>query len=133
MQHDDKIPGVTFFLKKGEQLPPVNDKHLARGEVVLDCEIHDYEVWKEVLEKLNGLRIYTVSDLAEAMVAISQKRHTELQEEFHKYKVIMNAKAQRLEQRVSMLEAENSAFREANEKWEEWARDQGVPKEALER
>jgi glutamyl-tRNA reductase len=122
MQHDEKIPGVTFFLTKGEQLPPVNDKHLARGQVILDCEITDFEVWKEVLEKLNGLRIYTVSDLAEAMVTISQKKHKELQEEFHKYKVALNTQLQQLRQKVSMLEAENTAFKEANAAWEEWAK-----------
>lgn len=122
MQHDEKIPGVTFFLKKGEQLPPSNDKHLARGQVILDCEITDFEVWKEVLEKLNGLRIYTVSDLAEAMITISQKKHRELQEEFHKYKVSLNSQLQQLRQKLSMVEAENEEFRKANVAWKEWAK-----------
>lgn len=122
MQHDEKIPGVTFFLTKGEQLPPANDSHLARGQVILDCEIHDYDVWKEVLEKINGLRIYTVSDLAEAMVSISQKKHVELQDEFHKYKIQMNTQLETLKAANSRLSAQVEAFKEANEKWAEWAK-----------
>lgn len=122
MQHDEKIPGVTFFLTKGEQLPPVNDTHIARGEVILNCEITDLEVWTDVLEKLNGLRIYTVSDLAEAMVTISQKKHKELEEEFHKYKIQMNTQLETLKAANSRLEAQAQAFKEANEKWVEWAK-----------
>ena len=122
MQHDEKIPGVTFFLKKGEQQPPANKDHLARGEVILSCEITDLEVWKEVLEKLNGLRIYTVSDLSEAMVAISQKKYAELEAEFHKYKIALNSQLQQLRQKVSLLEGENEAFKKANAAWEEWAK-----------
>ncbi len=125
MQHDEKIPGVTFHLAKGEQLPPINDTHLARGQVILDCEIHDYEVWKEVLEKINGLRIYTVSDLAEAMVTISQKKYKELEEEFHRYKINMNTQLQEQKAKSSRLEASLQAFQEANVKWEAWAKSNG--------
>lgn len=122
MQHDEKIPGVTFFLLKGEQLPPANDKHLARGQVILDCEITDFDVWKDVLEKLNGLRLYTVSDLAEAMVTISQKKHSELQEEFHKYKIMMNTQLETLKAANSRLQAQVDDCMEANQKWAEWAK-----------
>ena len=121
MQHDEKIPGVTFHLAKGEQLPPVDNRHLARGQVILDCEIDNFDVWKDVLEKLNGLRIYTVSDLAEAMVTISQKKHAELKEDFHKYKIQMNTQIQELKAENSRLTAERDAFAEANQKWADWS------------
>ena len=113
---------MTFFLLKGEQLPPANDKHLARGQVILDCEITDFDVWKDVLEKLNGLRLYTVSDLAEAMVTISQKKHSELQEEFHKYKIMMNTQLETLKAANSRLQAQVDDCMEANQKWAEWAK-----------
>jgi hypothetical protein len=122
MQHDEKIPGVTFHLQKGEQLPPANDEHLARGEVILGCEIHDLEVWKDVLEKINGLRIYTVSDLSEAMVSISQKKYRQLEEDFHKYKIQVNTQLEELKAANSRLEFQSNAFKEANEKWAEWAK-----------
>ena len=122
MQHDDKIPGVTFFVEGAHQLPPADEKrHLARGQVTLGAEITDFDVWKEVLEKLNGLRIYTVQDLAEAMISISQKKHGQLRDEFTEYKKKSNSELQILKQQVSLLESQRDAFQEANEKWAEWS------------
>lgn len=108
MEHDERIPGVTFRLTRGDQKPPIDPKkQKAIGVVELHAEINDFNVWTEVLERLNGMRIYTVENLAEEMVDVAQKKAREVEKEMRATTDALHAQSQQLQQRLSFVEQEN--------------------------
>lgn len=122
MEPIDQIPGVTFRLEKARQLPPPpNEGCIAGGEVVLRAVIHDLDLWDQVVRQLQMLRIYTVKNLAEQMVAVSQRKAKEAEDKLMRTQSTSGVELETLRQRVSFLEYENRQLREANQKWAEWA------------
>jgi len=123
MEHNDQIPGVTFRLVEGNQLPPPpgNPKIIAMGDARLSAEITDLDMWKEVLEKLRCLRIYTAENLAEEMINVAQKKTREVRTQLEEVQAQSGSELEGLRQRVSFLTAENAQLRQANQKWAEWA------------
>jgi hypothetical protein len=130
MEHNDQIPGVTFRLVEGNQLPPPpgkgNEKIIAMGAVRLAAEITDLDMWKEVLEKLRCLRIYTAENLAEEMINVAQKKTREVRAQLEEVQAQSGSELETLRQRVSFLTAENAQLRTANQKWAEWAKTQST-------
>jgi len=123
MEPVEQIPGVTFRLEKARQLPPPpNEGCVAGGEVVLRATIQDLDLWEQVIRQLQLLRIYTVKNLAEQMVTVSQKRAREAEEKLARVQTSSGGELEQLRQRVSFLEYENRQLRDANERWAEWAR-----------
>ena len=108
MEHDERIPGVTFRLTRGDQKPPIDpSKQKAIGVVELHAEINDFNVWAEVLDKLNGMRIYTVENLAEEMVDVAQKKAREATQEMKAKTDALHAQSQHVQQQLSFVEQEN--------------------------
>lgn len=128
MEHDDQLPGVTFRLVEANQLPPPpgNEKIIAMGAVRLTAEVRDLAMWKEVVEKLRCLRIYTVENLTEEMINVAQKKAQEARKELEQAQASLSSELETLRQRVNFLTAENSQLRVANQKWAEWAQGQGT-------
>lgn len=79
MEHDDEVPGVTFRMVSAQKGPPSCEEHVFTAVVTLRAEVADQAVWDEVVSKLSPLRIYSVANLAEELVAVTQKRATEAQ------------------------------------------------------
>ena len=134
MEHDENIPGVTFRLLAGNQLPPPpgNPQIIAMGEVTLSAEITDIEMWGEVLKKLDCLRIYTTEDLAEEMVNVAQKKARAAEKQLQQAEEVRQGQLEALRQRISFLSAENNQLRVANQQWVTWyekwrAQQPGVP------
>lgn len=130
MEPVDQLPGVTFRRVAVRQLPPpLNEKCIASGEVVLSAIINNLELWDEVVRQLECLRIYTVKDLAQQMVAISQQKAHEAKKQLELFTAEATGELETLRQRVSFLEHENRQLLQANTKWAQWAAEQGlIPK-----
>lgn len=84
MKPEERIPGVTFHLESAKQLPSVEYK--AHGLVTLKADIDDFDVWDEVVGKLNGLRIYEASDLNTEMIEMLQEDNNRLEGEVEQLK-----------------------------------------------
>ncbi len=101
MEHDERLPGVTFRLTRGDLLPPAdNKKQKALGAVELNAEVNDFDVWKEVLDKLNGMRIYTIENLAEEMVEVAQEKARQLENEMAKKTEELRVERAQLQQQL---------------------------------
>jgi len=107
MEHDERIPGVTFFVEEATQNPTNNPKLQARGRVVLEADIVDDKVWDVVTKKLDGWRVYEGADLSQAMIEAAQLRRKRAEEEAEKLKTEYQRELETLRQRNSFLEEEN--------------------------
>ena len=107
MEHDERVPGVTFRLTRGEQRPPIDTKlHKAVGHVELYAEINDFGVWADVLQRLNGMRVYTVENLAEEMISVAQKKAREAETKLQQDKEALRSELELAKQRISFMEVE---------------------------
>lgn len=107
MEHDERVPGVTFRLTRGEQRPPIDTKlHKAVGHVELYAEINDFNVWADVLQRLNGMRVYTVENLAEEMISVAQKKARDAERKLQQDKEELRSELEKAKQRISFMEAE---------------------------
>lgn len=108
MEHDERIPGVTFRLTRGDQKPPIDPKkQKAIGVVELHAEINDFNVWAAVLDRLNGMRIYTVENLAEEMVDVAQKKAREVEQQMQAKTDELHTESQQALQSLSFAKQEN--------------------------
>ncbi len=127
MEPVDTIPGVTFRRVAARQVPPpMNTGCIAGGEVELRAEINDLELWEQVVDQLECMRIYAVKNLAEQMVAVSQKKADEAQKQFKLLSDEAISELEVLRQRVSFLQHENRRLQQANMQWATWAAAQGI-------
>ena len=95
----------------------MNTECIAGGEVELRAEIVDLDMWEKVIDKLDGMRIYTVKNLAEQMVSVSQQKAHEAQKQLEMFSTEAMGELEVLRQRVSFLEHENQQLRIANNQW----------------
>ena len=113
MEHDERLPGVTFRLMRGEQRPPADPTrpNTSVGIVELYAEINNSSVWVDVLNRLNGMRIYTVDNLAEEMISVAQKRAKESEKKVQQEKEVLRSELDAANQRISFMEAELNRLR----------------------
>ena len=102
MKPEERIPGVTFHLESAKQLPSVTYK--AHGLVTLKADIDNFDVWDEVVGKLNGLRIYEASDLSTEMIEMLQEDNNRLEGELAQLKEEAREKEERHNASVAALE-----------------------------
>lgn len=107
MEHDERIPGVTFRLTRADKKPPIDPKkHKAIGYVELTAEINDFMVWEDVLQRLNGMRVYTVENLAEEMISVAQNRAREAERDLEVKNQALQAELEKAKQNLSFTKAE---------------------------
>ena len=130
----DLPPSVKFRLISADHIQPVGKENWS-GTVHMTAEINDLDVWKKVTKKLDGLKLSSVANLAEAMVAVSRKKIIEAESELERARLekdgeieqlrqqlsFAQADKHRLEQRIMLTERDLAAFKEANQKWEDFA------------
>ncbi len=134
MEHNERIPGVTLHLKEATESQPLSGGRY-RGAIELLADITDLDIWNAVAQKLDGMRIYTVSNLSESMIEVSQRKARKAEEELRKQGLESSNELEQLRAALSLLNAELNqakavnrqlvvqlkAFEVANKKWEEWA------------
>lgn len=105
----DRLPGVTFSVVE-------SNYHGAAagivGNVRMTAKIDDVDLWKEVVRKLNGYRIYTVNDLSATMIEVTQKKLAKAEEELEGQRRRFHAQLENLRQKNSFLEAENQQLKD---------------------
>lgn len=114
MEREEGLPGVTFTVEDATLLPPPPKKSapkdqehaVALGKVVLRATVNNLDVWKEAVDKLRYLRIYTVEDLATEMIEISQERAKRAEEALARVIQEKDAEIAKLRQQASF----NMAF-----------------------
>lgn len=61
-EHEEKVPGVTFWFKKSSFAAAHGDEKFG-VELSLHCSVVDEELWRTVEQKFkDGFRIYSVPD-----------------------------------------------------------------------
>ena len=139
MEPVEQLPGVTFRRESSTQgPPPPGEKCVASGRVVLSAIIQDTELWGEVVKQFECMRIYTVKNLAEQMVAVSQLKAREATKQLEVVKTEASGELEVLRQQVDFLRHENQQLREANNQWAIYGASVAshvatIPKEPIER
>lgn len=112
VEHDEELPGVTFRLTRADVGPPVDiDRHKALAFVEMQAEINDFGIWDDVIKRLDGMRLYTVNNLAEEMISVAQERAREAEKATEKKRIEAQAEIEKLKQRLSFAEAEIGQLR----------------------
>src|SRR5258707_127643 len=76
--HDSDIPGVTFWVSSSSQSGSTD--HLANGTVTLRAEIDDYEIWTEVVRRLDGYSVYSIDDFNRQLMIVLREENRQLLE-----------------------------------------------------
>lgn len=108
MEPIKKLPGVTFYV----QHSLLNDK---AGRVLLDATVEDLELWEEVTKKLDGFRVYAVTDLQAAVVECLQEENKEVKSAYAREVAALREELERAKQRISLLEKEAEEHSKFNE------------------
>lgn len=121
---------MKFRLISANKTQPVGKTNW-HGRVELSAEINDLDVWEKVVKKLDGLKLSSVANLAEAMVEVSRKKIIEAEAELERARRQKDAEIEELRQRLSFAEADKhrleqrlvfterdlKAYKEANAQW----------------
>jgi len=69
----ESVPGVVLHIKE-HSTNPCHGSFVASGLVTLTSEISDLAIWDKVVEKLDGMPVYTVRSITEGLVDAARKR-----------------------------------------------------------
>ena len=117
MDHSNKIPGVTLCLieAKLKQAPGSDAKR--QGTIVLDATVEDLETWEKVIAKIDGLRIYTVKDLATTLIEVTQIEAKEALSKASARESQLVQDNERLKQSCSLMRAQLEKVEQGSVQW----------------
>lgn len=111
-------PGVTFHVEHATRTEQV-------GRIELHADVTDGPLWDEVVQKLDGFRVYTVRDMQEALMDLMQREHKEEKAALVSGTRSLSQENEVLRQRVSVLEQSNAEHIRVSAQWETWAKANG--------
>jgi len=94
MEHDGRIPGVTFHLDKADLGPSI--EHKAQGKVILTADVDDFEMWEEAIKHLSSMRVYSTEDFKSELIDMLQEDIKARDKDISKLKTDLNEHTQRL-------------------------------------
>jgi hypothetical protein len=103
----EDLPGITLYIKEHELTPCVGKVYKSAGFITLRAEVNDLDVWDRVVEKLDGMTIYTVNDLTGAVIQAAQRRANRAEKQAMKSMEDARRVVDELEARNSFLENDN--------------------------
>lgn len=106
-QKKEDLPGLTLYIKDQELTPCVGKMFKSAGFITLRAEVNDLDVWDQVVEKLEGMTIYTVNDLTGAVIQAAQRRANRAEREAMKSMEDARRLVDELDARNSFLESDN--------------------------
>lgn len=106
-QKKEDLPGLTLYIKDHELTPCVGKVYKSAGFITLRAEVNDLNVWDQVVEKLEGMTIYTVNDLTGAVIQAAQRRANRAEKQAMKSMEDARRVVDELESRNSFLESDN--------------------------
>lgn len=111
MAKEVSIPGITLHVHGSDQSPCAGTEFLATGYITLTAEIRDFTIWDQVVEKLNGMDVYSVSTLTETLVEASRRRANKAEEDAMRVTEMSRARVDELESALSFRDAELEALK----------------------
>lgn len=67
-------PGLTFHIQEKSLNPPALPEHAAIGYISMTATVRDLAVWDEVVQRIDGMEIFTVKDVASTLVDVAKRR-----------------------------------------------------------
>ena len=110
MEPVEQVPGVTFHVQHAARTD-------VQGVVTLQCDVRDSDVWDKALEKLDNYRLYTVTQLHEAVTEVIKRAADQKEKELQQEVTRLRDANQRLQQQNTFLEASNREYIRANAAW----------------
>jgi hypothetical protein len=118
MAGKNKLPGIVF----GVEYSALTIK---RGVVHLGATVEDEDLWRKVLKKLNGLKLYAGADLQQALVEVLEQDQERMREEHGHEMSKLRAECEVLRQQNSIYKAKAEQYdqfmremQQLNENWE---------------
>lgn len=105
----EDVPGLTLYVKESDLQHCAGKQFKATGFITLRAEVHELDIWDQVVEKLEGMTIYTVNDLMGAVIQSAQRRANRAEKKAMKT-------MEEARKRVDELEAVNSFLESDNER-----------------
>jgi gamma-glutamylcyclotransferase (GGCT)/AIG2-like uncharacterized protein YtfP len=106
----NKLPGLTFHVETAQLTNKL-------GKAEIHADVNDVDMWEQVITKLDGLRIYTVEDLATSVMEVLQTENKEEKMAHARQTEELRQQLETLKQRNSFLEQQNAEYARVNALW----------------
>ncbi len=106
----DQLPGLTLHVMKDELTGCAGRKFKASGQILLAAEVHDFDTFDEVKEKLDGMTVHTVNDVPQALIKAAQRRAKRAEEKQVENTENSRRRIDELEARLSFMEQEKNSL-----------------------
>lgn len=103
----EDLPGLVLRVHEEQLTPCAGQSYLATGYITLTAEVNDLGVWDKVVEKLEGMAVYSVSTLADTLVQAAQRRANQAESMAMQTMEEARARIDQLEASLSFRTAEN--------------------------
>ena len=98
-----QLPGITF----GVEYSSLTAK---RGVAHIGATVEDEELWRNVLKKLNGMKLYAGVNLEQAFVEALENDLDKMKSEHQQEVAKLRAELESARQRLSVLEKRNAEW-----------------------
>lgn len=106
-----QLPGLTLHVMQDELSGCAGKKFKAHGQIVLSAEVHDYGIYEEVKEKLDGMTVHTVNDVPQALIKAAQRRAKKAEQRQMETSEQSRRRVDELEANLSFTTQERDALR----------------------
>lgn len=103
----EDLPGLTLYVREQLLSPCAGETFKSTGFITLRAEVSDYAVWDQIVEKLDGMVIYTVNDLTGAVIQAAQRRANRAEKQAMETMEQARARVDELEASLSFMERDN--------------------------
>jgi len=101
-------PGLTFHIVDKSLNPSSVEAHVAQGIITLSAVVSDLEVWDSVVEKLDGMQLYTGSSITSTLVEVAKRRVSEAEVRVGAVEESARQEIDRLTSSLTFKEQENA-------------------------
>lgn len=108
----EAVPGLTLHISGKKIQGSTGEKYVANCSVTLTAQVSDLAVWDSVLERLDGMTVYTVDDVTDAVIAAAQRRANRAEKQMVDTVERFRQENEQLQSQLSFAQAENDLFRQ---------------------
>lgn len=106
MAKEEELPGLTLRVHEKTLSPCAGSEFKATGLITLSVEVKELDVWDKVVEKLDGLAIYSVSTITETLVEAARRRANKAEQIAMRSTEESRAQIEQLESALSFRQAD---------------------------
>lgn len=107
MNKKEDVPGLTLYVKEHDLQHCAGKNFAATGFITLRAEVNELDIWDKVVEKLEGMTVYTVNDLSGAVIQAAQRRANRAEKKAMETMEEARQRVDELEATTSFLESDN--------------------------